>query len=238
MRDRSDRAARADGADGVDRSAVWPGYADLMTGLFAIMLSLFVVSYWLLKQQMDVYRVTAVKYQKMQDVDAAVRSLEDGCYFTYQTAYKRHVFSREVRFDVGRSEIPAEYHAFLKEAGERIATLIHGLRGRENATRYLLIIEGMASKDEYANNFGLSYQRALALYRLWERLGIQFDTRICEIIIAGSGTAGVGRYDGAQEHLNQRFLIQILPKIGTDLLDAPSSADAPAATHAAARHVR
>jgi hypothetical protein len=201
-----------------DRSAIWPSYADLMTGLFAVMLALFVLSYWLLQHKIDAYRISATKYQQLQDIDAAVRSLEDEGYFTYQAEYKRHVFSQDVRFAVGASDIAPEYHDFLRAAGGRIAALIDRLRSRGSHTRYVLIVEGMASKDEYANNFGLSYQRALALSTLWNRMDIRFDSQICEIIIAGSGTGGAGRYSGDREHLNQRFLIQILPKIGTDML--------------------
>jgi outer membrane protein OmpA-like peptidoglycan-associated protein len=211
-----------------DRSPIWPSYADLMTGLFAVMLSLFVLSYWLLQHKLDAFRISAAKYQQLQDVDEAVRSLEDEGYFTYQPEHKRHVFKQDVRFATGAAAIAPEYHDFLRAAGERVAALIERLRGRGSNTRYLLLIEGMASTDGYANNYDLSYRRALALYTLWNEMGIRFDPRICEIIIAGSGTGGAGRYTGDREHLNQRFLIQILPKIGTDiLLDAAAGNQEP-----------
>ena len=79
--------------------------------------------------------------------------------------------------------------------------------------RYLIIVEGMASRDAYADNFQLSYRRALALNRFWIAHHIHFDPEICEVLIAGSGTEGVGRYGGNEEHRNQRFLIQIVPKV-------------------------
>ena len=80
--------------------------------------------------------------------------------------------------------------------------------------RYLIVIEGMASKDGYAQNDELSYRRSLALARLWERNNVSFDPNICELQIAGSGTKGIGRFSGSDEVKNQRFLIQIVPKIG------------------------
>jgi hypothetical protein len=101
----------------------------------------------------------------------------------------------------------------LRKAGERIASLIDELKRKSSGNiKYVIIIEGMASQDKYTQNFELSYQRALALQRLWQTMGISFDSSICEVIIAGSGIAGVGR--SVDEKKNQRFLIQILPKVG------------------------
>lgn len=80
--------------------------------------------------------------------------------------------------------------------------------------KYLIIIEGMASKDNYSLNYQLSYERALSLFRFWENQGIIFDPKICEIQIAGSGIGGIRDYYNDEEYKNQRFLIQIVPKIG------------------------
>ena len=84
---------------------------------------------------------------------------------------------------------------------------------------YLVLIEGMASKDSYYDNDRLSYTRALMLYYLWKRNGIDFENSQCEVQVSGSGVRGLGRYnsDGSspeEEYLNQRILIQIIPKIG------------------------
>ncbi|MBC7449551.1 MAG: hypothetical protein H7330_15980 [Hymenobacteraceae bacterium] len=108
---------------------------------------------------------------------------------------------------------------------------------------YVLLIQGSASNladarkptyDDYAytdyQNWGyiLSYQRAKALYDFWRDEGIvDFDAPqyhdIIELAIAGNGYGGVGRYNPARRNLrvtnqeekrNQRFLIQIIPKVG------------------------
>lgn len=108
---------------------------------------------------------------------------------------------------------------------------------------YVLLIQGSASNlrdarppryDTYAytdyQNWGyiLSYQRAKALYDFWRDEHIaDFDAPryhgIIELAIAGNGYGGVGRYNpagqnlrvgNAEEKRNQRFLIQIIPKIG------------------------
>ena len=115
---------------------------------------------------------------------------------------------------------------------------------REPALRdvsYVLAIVGSASNlykdpghppyDNYAYtdyenwNYILSYQRAKALADFWKRRGIvDFDSKnyndVVELVIAGTGLGGIGRYneDGAayfsEEAKNQRFLIQIIPKVG------------------------
>ena len=84
---------------------------------------------------------------------------------------------------------------------------------------YLVVIEGMASKDSYHDNDALSYKRALSLYYLWKRNGISFEKSQCEVQISGSGIRGRGRFndDGnnpEDEVKNQRIIIQIVPKIG------------------------
>ena len=61
----------------------------------------------------------------------------------------------------------------------------------------------------------LSYRRALELKKLWENNNIIFNTDIFEVIVAGSGLYGTDRHKGKDEPKNKRFLIQIIPKIGT-----------------------
>jgi hypothetical protein len=191
---------------------VWPSYADLMTSLFGVTLVLFVLSHWLLTVK---YKMSAEKWQKIQEIEESVSRLADKKFFEYQKEYKRHKFIRDVQFKIGDAEIPEGSREYLREAGERIATLIDEFRRKSDSNvKYMIIIEGMASADGYAKNFELSYQRALALYRLWQELGIRFDSRICEVIIAGSGEQGVGR--DVTEVNNQRFLVQILPKVGAE----------------------
>ena len=65
-----------------------------------------------------------------------------------------------------------------------------------------------------ARNYELSYERALSLYSACgRRKDSTFDPNRVEVMISGSGEGGVGR-DMIDETKNQRFLIQIIPKIG------------------------
>jgi outer membrane protein OmpA-like peptidoglycan-associated protein len=205
-----------------DDEAFWPSYVDLMTSLFVVALVLFVFSYAALtaereklRAERDRYKISADSYRRLQDIEGTIRELADREHFTYQPQFKRYVFTRDVQFKKGDDTIDASYYEFLRETGNAISNLVERLKAdpAKRDAKYLIIIEGMASKDNYQDNFGLSYKRALSLYSFWKRENIVFDPDVCEILIAGSGTEGVGRYGGDQESRNQRFLIQIIPKV-------------------------
>lgn len=190
---------------------IWPSFTDLMTSLFFVMLVLYVLTFaWLQIEK----RVTEQELQKIKQIQNAVSELPDE-FFTYQDSFKRFELKRSIEFPSGQSVIQREEdRLFLKEVGVSIQKLIIRLKKKypNDDIRYLIVIEGMASRDAYSLNYELSYQRALALFRLWEQYRITFDPAICEIQIAGSGTGGVGRY--SEQAKNQRFLIQVIPKIG------------------------
>jgi outer membrane protein OmpA-like peptidoglycan-associated protein len=151
------------------------------------------------------------EYKKLQEIQKAIEQL-DPRYFMYQPRYKRHVLRTLVQFPKGQSRITPDYEPMLLEAGRALRGLVDQLEPNDNI-KYLLVIEGMASRDAYTRNYELSYERALSLFRLWGERGIQFDENRVEVMIAGSGEGGVGR-DPIDEVRNQRFLIQIIPKIG------------------------
>lgn len=190
----------------------WPSYADLMTSLFFIMLVLYVLTFLKLKFQQ---RATEEQLTKIQEIQKSVKELPAE-YFSYQQEYKRFSISRQIQFEKKQSAINPNDYDYLYNMGKSISNLIDSLKKKYpgNDIRYLLVIEGMSSKDSYENNYQLSYERALALFNFWKTKGIAFDEKICEVQIAGSGAGGTGRYTGAEEYKNQRFLIQIIPKIG------------------------
>ena len=191
---------------------LWPSFTDLMMSLFFIMLVLYVLTYIYMKNQQ---MATDSQLRRIREVQKAVNAL-DARYFTYDSTYKRFTLNRQISFPVKGSTItnPAD-RQYLLNVGINIQTLIERLKRKyagQNIS-YMVVIEGMASMDNYERNFQLSYERSLALYNLWQGAGIRLDASTCELQIAGSGTAGVGR--SSNEARNQRFLIQIIPKIGT-----------------------
>lgn len=154
------------------------------------------------------------EYRKLREIQKAIEAL-DQRYFVYQSEYKRHILRKQVQFDAGKSVIKQADRTDLVQAGRELMRLIRTLNADSIGAnvKYLLVVEGQASKDSYAYNYELSYERALALVRLWEKSDVNFDPNRVEIMISGSGDAGLGRVKG-DEKKNQRFLIQIIPKIG------------------------
>lgn len=69
---------------------------------------------------------------------------------------------------------------YLKGVGQSISNLIEELKVKYKGQdiRYVVLIEGMASKDYYIDNYQLSYRRALAVKKLWESEGIILDTSV------------------------------------------------------------
>lgn len=190
----------------------WPSFTDLMTSLFFIMLVLYVLTIVKLKIQQQ---ASEEQLKKIKEIQNAVENLPQD-YFTYDPKYKRFSLNREIRFKTGESIINVNDKPYLAGVGKSIQKLITDLKEKYSAEniKYLVVIEGMASNDNYQYNDELSYQRALALFTFWSESGVVFDSEICDLQIAGSGTRGVGRYARNEEKKNQRFLIHIVPKIG------------------------
>jgi len=194
-------------------SFFWASYADLMTSLFFIMLVLFVLTIAMMKRQQ---KATEAQLKKIIEIQNSVKEL-DTTYFSYQEEYKRFSLKKQIQFDPAQSVIKVQYRDYLLDVGRNIESLIERLQTKykNNDIKYMIIIEGMSSNDIYKYNDELSYQRALSLYKLWNQNNIHFDPSFCELQIAGSGTKGVGRFEGVKnEYKNQQFLIQIIPKIG------------------------
>lgn len=203
------------------KSFFWASYADLMTSLFFIMLVLFILTTVMLKKNMDQMKnerdATNEQMAKIKEIEEAVNQI-DTTYFEYNQEHKKHVLKIDVSFDTGSSDmnnIPLGTREKLLAAGLAIKKFITNAN-EKYGVRYLLVVEGQASKDNYLLNNELSYARALQLVRFWKERHLNFDENICELIIAGSGQSGVLRVqpDIPGNKANQRFLIHIIPKPG------------------------
>ena len=213
-----------------DKDFFWPSYVDLMTALFLTMLVLFVLSYKLFKdKQRDndklIYdlKVQVQEKRKLDEIKAALKRLESN-YFEYNPAYKRYELKFPVTFAPKSDVLPYDAQEPLVKAGRFLLSQMQSIKNDDNV-QYLVVVEGRAAKDlRYPANDPhnldgpgvrqLSYSRALAVIRLWEQAGLRFPANL-EVIPAGSGFRGAGRYTGSQEALNKRFIIQIQPKIGS-----------------------
>lgn len=194
--------------------AFWPSYVDLMTSLFIIMLVLFVFSYAAFSVEKQKLVVEASNYRRLVQIDAAIGALKEKGGFDYDQKYKRYLFHQDVDFKTGDATIDPKYYPQLISGGRAIGEVVQSLKKAHpnEGVRYLIIIEGMASKDGFPGNYELSYKRALALYQFWDERNIALDKDVCEVLVAGSGTGGVGRHPSSEEAKNKRFLIQIIPK--------------------------
>ena len=213
-------------------SHFWPSYSDLMTSLFFLMLVMFVLTIISLRNTIleaeRLRQVSEEQLRNVQQIQEAVNQLPVD-YFEEDTTNKRWILKktyspnfRAADFDIRVLNDTTR----LIEVGYSLMGVIKQLNNMKEDPKYkdmdityLVVIEGMASKDSYYDNDALSYKRALSLYYLWKRNDISFEKSQCEVQISGSGIRGRGRFndDGESpedEVKNQRIIIQIVPKIG------------------------
>lgn len=202
-------------------SFFWASYSDLMTSLFFVMLVLFVLAIALLGSNLRKVKkegeATKAQMDKVKEIENAINTI-DSAYFDYSSKFKKHILRIQVNFPIGSSTlntIDKETLSQLHNAGIAIERFIQKVT-HDYPVQYLLIIEGQASRDRYARNYELSYERALALKRFWDGRNIHFG-RNCEVLISGSGDGNLSGTDFMRESYepnNQRFLIHIIPKPG------------------------
>lgn len=137
-------------------SFFWPSFTDLMTSLFFIMLVLYVLTYLKLTNQQ---KATEQQLNKIKEIQAAVRELPKQ-YFAYDSIYKRFSLVRNIEFAPQQDIINPSDIQYLVDVGNSIRTLIETLKHKyaNQDIKYVVIIEGMASSDNYSDNFPLSYK--------------------------------------------------------------------------------
>lgn len=216
----------------------WVSYSDLMTSLFFIMLLLFVLStggMYLSK------KATEEQLNKIERIHKAVEQLPTE-YFVEDTINHRWALKKAFSpsFNGGDDNIYLKNDtAKLISVGHSLVGVINKLNKLKDEDEYkdmdisfLVVIEGMSSKDNYYDNDGLSYRRALSLYYLWKNNNISFEDSQCEVQISGSGIRGIrpynldyykalrdkdpdadSKFNWDEEEKNQCIIIQIIPKI-------------------------
>lgn len=211
-------------------SFFWTSYSDLMTSLFFIMLTLFVLVIVLLHKRME---ATERQLEEIKKVEASTKELESSKNFAYKAEYKKYVLDVRCFFEATKyqlTDLQADTTR-LHQAGMEIKEFLD----RNGTNQYLLIIEGQASRNSTRltdANYDYSFQRALTLMKFWKDVCMIDFGGNCEIQIAGSGdgrynfgyTGGEGtarfnqldstlmRERGEKEKDNQRFVIHIIPK--------------------------
>lgn len=198
------------------RDFFWLSYSDLMTSLFFVMLVLFVLVYTMQNKMIGELGEKGRELDRIKEIEKTVNNI-DTAYFKYDAENKKHILNMQFLFPRGSydiSKIVPDKRTDLLKAGDVIKQLILKYPEEENI-KYLIVVEGQASKDNWAGNDDLSYHRAQSLIKFWEQNNIGLDKlKNCEIIVAGSGEKGVPRTQPDIGNANQRFLITIVPKIG------------------------
>lgn len=203
----------------------WPSYVDLMTNLFAVTLVLFVVTFKLFSIREDELIAKVKELERLKSINEAIENI-DRNYFEYNVKYKKHILKLDVRYPTGKFKIADITNSQVKEdlanAGKVIVRTIEDLNNdpkKSENVKYLVVIEGQASadgynQDDFFNNDVLSYLRAQKLKEFWLKdNSLNFD-RLgnCELVVSGSGEGGFPRNE--VQHLNQRFLVHIVPVVG------------------------
>lgn len=199
-----------------NRDFFWLSYSDLMTSLFFVMLVLFVLVYTMQNKMIGELGEKGRELDKIKEIEKTINNI-DTAYFKYDNENKKHILNMQFLFPRGSDDISSiipDKRLDLIKAGNIIKKLILKYPEKENI-KYLIVVEGQASKDNWPGNDDLSYHRAQSLIKFWEQCGIGLNKlKSCEIVIAGSGERGIPRTQPDIGNANQRFLITIVPKIG------------------------
>ena len=159
---------------------------------------------------------------KLLNMEALFSPLNESNAFQYLPECRKYIVKDlmgEEIFEPGETVIKNEdLKNKAVSAGKQLEQFLARLIVDEQDIAYLLVIEGnMANtwdrqySGDNAYGYRTSYQRALALYELWQRNGINFRKYNVEVMICGSGFNGLCRDD--KEENNKRFSIQIIPKV-------------------------
>jgi hypothetical protein len=198
------------------------------------------------KGELKVEKEELEKKLKVYDlVEQNLKPLKDDkAFFKYETQYKRFTLSFDVQFKEAEFKItPEDIQGDFKEvsgniqnAGLHLIGIIDTIVANQKTNpelenvSYLLILAGYASKlpdDKEFEEYKRSYLRAWHLWNHWKTRGIDFEadkySDLIDLQIAGNGWGGIGRYDFSSandyesERMNQRFIIQIVPKIANEI---------------------
>lgn len=193
------------------------------------------------KRLNEIVEVQKAKLAIIETVEENLKPLkEETSLFRYEPSYKRFTLAFDVNFEVGKYRIEQnalknyeETASKIENVGKQLQKTVDNLAKNKadnpslKNVSYLLIISGYASHlllGSQLSDYNLSYQRAYSLWDYWKSIGIDFEANryegLIDLQIAGNGWGGVGRFKRDPENFmqnetkNQRFIIQIVPKIG------------------------
>ncbi|MGJ8744901.1 hypothetical protein [Polaribacter sp.] len=160
------------------------------------------------------------RLNRLLKIEEQFKPLEDSPYFVYLDQCKKFVardlIGKQI-FESKQTIIKNEFIEVTVRAGEVLENFLKNMQNSNPDQSYLLVIEGnMANELDKSINindlwgYKKSYERALAVYNLWQKRSIDFRKYNVEVMICGSGFNGLCR--DKEEGNNKRFSIQIIPK--------------------------
>lgn len=160
------------------------------------------------------------RLNKLLKIEEQFKPLEDSPYFVYLDQCKKFVardlIGKQI-FESKQTFIKNEFIDVTVKAGEVLENFLKKMQESNPNQSYLLVIEGnMANELDKSINindlwgYKKSFERALAVYNLWQERSINFRKYNVEVMICGSGFNGLCRDE--EEGNNKRFSIQIIPK--------------------------
>lgn len=203
----------------------WVSFSDLMTTMFFVMLVLFVLTVVYLKIEQAKTVAKVEELEKIVQLEEQFKPLQSDGQFHYLETCKKFVakdlMGHEI-FEPEKTEILPAYVNTTIQVGKKLESFLNELQNQNPDFSYLLVIEGnMANtwNKQYDKNSGYayktSYERALAVYNLWQANNIDFRKDNVEVLISGSGFHGLCR-EPVEEN-NKRFSIQIIPKVSSNI---------------------
>lgn len=176
-----------------------------------------------LQDKLDKALITLKDQQKYIDIVAQFKPLKESGDFVYMEKSGKYVakdFLGIEIFDQDKGEILPQFRSQTIEIGRKIEVVLKELQSKNPDYTYVLVIEGNTANDpgkpmskDAQGSYKLSYERALAVYTLWNNSGINLRKYNTEVLISGSGMNGWDR-DPVEKN-NKRFGIQIIPRIKT-----------------------
>lgn len=155
----------------------WLSFADVMTSMFFVMLVLFVLVYTMQSKVIEDARqaneklkalneklgkteeerekylkaleAKAEELERIKAIDAAIKELEKGGLYEYNTTCKRFELKSDILFDQNSAVIPNSVKSNLILAGRQLNDLLQKYQGNQQV-KFIVVIEGRAARHENA----------------------------------------------------------------------------------------
>jgi hypothetical protein len=163
--------------------------------------------------------VTRNELDKIKKIEKSTEELNNNGDFEYNEEYEKYVLKVPVFFPETQcdfSYLPDSVKQSLDRVGDEIVEFLK----RHHDNKYLMIVEGQASRNsirQMDQNYAYSFVRARNLMKFWILEKHKNFGDNVEVQIAGSGDGrlnvkNLSVDNNPWDKRNQRFLIYIIPK--------------------------